>query len=365
MLYNVTSEFAKVTETSGTIQNNSQCYPVEISDDAVPGNGFILYPLNHISFTGNVYLRCIGGGGRARVNVVSFITDSGGINELSNPELTVTPASTTLQLTGTTASVTRNGSGTIIVSSDNAAVTPTVSGSTVTIPYAIFDEDTDVTISVSVVADSGYAADTKTFTVTYVSPLVVNMPFDTSTTQDLCGGTWTAYGSPSISSKQLYLPGNSSYVARNSSLTLGGKDFTIRGWFNMSSSSGDYARVFTLYTTANSGSDSIVFARVSTDEQIDFGIFGTPVRCDITLGEIHHFEFDYIHSQGATKCFIDGVLQGTISKSVSQMTFAKCQLGRSEYSANGYYIGTIDDFKIYDGVALHTANFTPPARSSA
>lgn len=78
MLYNVTSEFIKVAETTGTIQNTSQCYSVEISDDAVPGNGFILYPLNRISFTGNVYLRCIDGGGRAQVNVVSFITDSGG-----------------------------------------------------------------------------------------------------------------------------------------------------------------------------------------------------------------------------------------------------------------------------------------------
>lgn len=78
MLYNVTSEFAKVTETSGTIQNNSQCYSVEISDDAVPGNGFILYPLNRVSFSGEVYLRCAEGGGRAQVNVVSFITDSGG-----------------------------------------------------------------------------------------------------------------------------------------------------------------------------------------------------------------------------------------------------------------------------------------------
>lgn len=78
MLYNVTSEFIKVAETTGTIQNTSQCYPVEISDTAEENSGFWLFPLNRVSFSGEVYLRCTEGGGRAQINVVSFITDSGG-----------------------------------------------------------------------------------------------------------------------------------------------------------------------------------------------------------------------------------------------------------------------------------------------
>ena len=76
MLYIASDSFIKVAETKGTIQNNSQCYSVEISDDAVPGNGFILYPLNRISFTGSVYLRCIESGKHAPVNVVSFVVNA-------------------------------------------------------------------------------------------------------------------------------------------------------------------------------------------------------------------------------------------------------------------------------------------------
>ena len=78
MLYNVTGEFVKVTETGGTIQNNSQAFTVEISDNTDEDSGYLLRPLNRVSFSGDIYVRCTEGGGRAQINVVSFITDSGG-----------------------------------------------------------------------------------------------------------------------------------------------------------------------------------------------------------------------------------------------------------------------------------------------
>lgn len=76
MLYNICDEFTKITETRGTIQNTSQCYSIEISDSAEAGNTFLLYPLNSISFSGNVYLRCTERGGHVRVNVVSFVVNA-------------------------------------------------------------------------------------------------------------------------------------------------------------------------------------------------------------------------------------------------------------------------------------------------
>lgn len=78
MLYNICEEFTKITETRGTIQNTSQCYSVEISDSAEAGNSFLLYPLRSVSFSGNVYLRCIERGGHVRVNVVSFVVNASG-----------------------------------------------------------------------------------------------------------------------------------------------------------------------------------------------------------------------------------------------------------------------------------------------
>ena len=78
MLYNISDEFTKISQTRGTIQNTSQCYSVEISDNAVTGNGFLLYPFRCVSFTGNIFARCAERGGHVRINVVSFVVNASG-----------------------------------------------------------------------------------------------------------------------------------------------------------------------------------------------------------------------------------------------------------------------------------------------
>lgn len=78
MIYNVTSSFTRITETAGTIQNNSYIYPIEVSNQAVADSGILLYPLNKFSFSGTqLYLRCIEGGGRAEIRIVPFTLDFG------------------------------------------------------------------------------------------------------------------------------------------------------------------------------------------------------------------------------------------------------------------------------------------------
>ena len=69
MLYSITGEFTYIA--TGTIQNTSSVYSVEVSDKAEIDSGFLLMPLNKMSFDGEVYMRCIGG--CAPVRVVSFI----------------------------------------------------------------------------------------------------------------------------------------------------------------------------------------------------------------------------------------------------------------------------------------------------
>ena len=79
MLYSIANEFLKINETRGTIQNTSSVYTVEVSDKATADSGYLLYPLNKMSFDGEVYLRCAEGGGRALIRVVSFLVNSGGV----------------------------------------------------------------------------------------------------------------------------------------------------------------------------------------------------------------------------------------------------------------------------------------------
>ena len=77
MLYTITNEFTRISETAGTIQNNSRIFDVEVSDRAVAGSGILLYPLNSFTFSGTtLYLRCRSADGWAAINVVPFFINS-------------------------------------------------------------------------------------------------------------------------------------------------------------------------------------------------------------------------------------------------------------------------------------------------
>ena len=196
--------------------------------------------------------------------------------------------------------------------------------------------------------------------------LKVWLPFDESATADKCGNEWTTNGSPTISEtnsvtgKALQLNG-SSYLQMNGSLTLGGQDFTIDGWFNLSSSTGNWPRVFALFNTTNSDAASIQLQRreQTTNFQVCCnGAFSETFS--VSLNTRHHFELDYVHSTSTVYVFIDGALMKTFTKTMDVTTYATVSLGLSNFTADAKFIGSIDEFQIYDGVALHTEKFTPP-----
>ena len=70
MLYSLSTDFTKLNETQGTVQNSSNIYTLELSDSTEPDSGVLIFPLNKLSFSGTKYLRCIDGNSQARV--VSF-----------------------------------------------------------------------------------------------------------------------------------------------------------------------------------------------------------------------------------------------------------------------------------------------------
>lgn len=73
MRYTVTSEFTKLNESEGTIQNTSQIYSLEVSAYQSKDSGILVYPLNSITFKGSpVYMRCIDTDGFIDVRVLSF-----------------------------------------------------------------------------------------------------------------------------------------------------------------------------------------------------------------------------------------------------------------------------------------------------
>ena len=61
MLFNLTNDFQRLPISTGTIQNNSSCYFLEVSNDPNAQRGLILAPLEKISFANStLYARCSG-----------------------------------------------------------------------------------------------------------------------------------------------------------------------------------------------------------------------------------------------------------------------------------------------------------------
>lgn len=75
MLYQLSSDFIKISETFGTVQNTSAVHTIEMSQSDAPNSGILIYPLQKHSFKDTaIFLRCTDGGS-AIVRVVPFELD--------------------------------------------------------------------------------------------------------------------------------------------------------------------------------------------------------------------------------------------------------------------------------------------------
>ena len=93
MRYQVTKDFIKIDETSGTLQNPSKIRTLEMNSTGNPNSGILISPLQKVSFQDTtIYVRCIDGLGEVRV--VPFLVDvvegvaSGGGSSISYDHFT-------------------------------------------------------------------------------------------------------------------------------------------------------------------------------------------------------------------------------------------------------------------------------------
>ena len=72
MIYQLSNDFTQITETTGTIQNTSHIYTLEMSQSNTKNSGIFIYPLQSTSFNNKtIYLRCVDGAG-AEARVLPF-----------------------------------------------------------------------------------------------------------------------------------------------------------------------------------------------------------------------------------------------------------------------------------------------------
>ena len=184
----------------------------------------------------------------------------------------------------------------------------------------------------------------------------------------LCGNQWNIYKSPSVV-KTNYLNGKAisfsdkAYLQYQNGITLGGRSFTISGWFNMASNTGTWSRVFQLFTATGSETNAIRIARNGNNQNIVFSFYnatltGTTTYA-ISYNTWYHFAFVYDKINSKVYIYINGEQIVSGNQTIPETNFT-LWLGRSNYSADGYFVGQISEFMIHNKIALYTENFTPP-----
>lgn len=191
--------------------------------------------------------------------------------------------------------------------------------------------------------------------------LVAYLPFDVSTTNDACGNIWTASGSPTIADGACSFNGSSYLVNETISAAIGDSPWTVD--FGATPSDTTRDRFFFSTFNANYGTTGMVIKGwVHLNwygGNIEYGSYGDNHILNLGLAPNmrHHFALVY---DGTEKfVFVDGVLKGSYAENVE--LGGKFFIGRAPASdIDGMFAGTIDHFRIHDGVALWTENFTPP-----
>ena len=187
--------------------------------------------------------------------------------------------------------------------------------------------------------------------------LVAWLSFDESATADKCGNSWTAYGSPTVANGKLVLNG-SSYLTMAEKFAFTGKPFTISCKFSGTrNTTGGSVCVWQMYIGDKNrfhisiATNGILHLWKDSDSTIDI-----TTNASVLDGQEHHVECDF---DGSTwYLFLDGNLIGTKAHTCSARNYS-LYVGMN-YQTDRKFTGTIDEFQIYDGVALHTENFTPP-----
>lgn len=165
-------------------------------------------------------------------------------------------------------------------------------------------------------------------------------------------------GNIKTSYKSLYLNG-SSYLQINN-ITLGGQDFTIDGWTFINSTTGtNYSCVFAICTVA-AQSEGSIFLTYTGNNNAWIRFNGTGFNVKITLDNWFHFTFIYKHGSNFAEVYIDGTKVYSLTTVINRQQYSLVRLGHSSWSGESYLVGYIDEFRISDGIARWTTDFTTP-----
>ncbi len=160
----------------------------------------------------------------------------------------------------------------------------------------------------------------------------------------------------------IYLNGSSQYLDINSAINpytiWNNNGITFSLWFKMSTNSGQWARIldFSIGTSGNPTTYMLI-AKSGTSTNLNIQIVeanvgvGSHTTTGSWIDNTWHYITWSISPSGAWTIYIDGVnLNVSITRTVPNATYSRKYIGRSAFSTDGWYVGNIDDFRIYNKV---------------
>jgi hypothetical protein len=166
----------------------------------------------------------------------------------------------------------------------------------------------------------------------------------------------------------LAFDGNGDFLSYPSSV-FGGGNFTVEGWVYFNSTSGDQT-IFGINWNSNANSLSAVRVDISSGVVRDMGstdgtnfYFFQATSTSPSTSTWYHIAL--VRNSGTVTFYVDGTSVNSTS-SVPNALYAGTggsRIGNILYSSNNYLNGYVDDFRITNGVARYTANFTAPTKA--
>ena len=195
--------------------------------------------------------------------------------------------------------------------------------------------------------------------------------------KDECGNIWKALNSDTLSitsdnakfGKALFINGTLG-ISRNGGITLGGKDFTIDGWHYLTKTAEQFTSFFIFYnfnSSSNTYTDRIYLIRaynISSGYQLGVEVGNGPsIYPNFSVPSFYnnfvHFAVVYEHQNSVIKVYANGILKASASITIPATKYEFAFVGPGSLNSPKLY-GTIDEFRVVDGQALWTKNFTPP-----
>jgi hypothetical protein len=163
----------------------------------------------------------------------------------------------------------------------------------------------------------------------------------------------TKFGSGSM-----YFDGTGDYLTSPNSLLAiqGSRAFTLEAWIYPTSVAGDLC----IYDTRGGGSGFVFFINSTGKLQVFDSVAALQTQSTTTLTANTWTFISMVRATGSSTVtyYVDGTAAGTFSLA-SFATATQTRIG-ARYDAAAAYVGYIDDFRITNGYARYTSNFTPP-----